>query len=203
VNGAQHQPVPLARRRVPWLSPVVAHPVPRAEYRFACHRAKQHDEAGADQREFGVEPVAASANLAAVGPLMNPALAAGLPPEVLDRVGEVDVVALDATIGERLIQHMPGGANERMALLVLLVAGLLADEEERRVQAALAEHDLRRAFIQRAPRARPGIRGQPPRVRRPPRRRPRTTCRAALCASHDAVLPGTPPFHPADPRNRA
>ena len=67
----------------------------------------------------------------------------GLPLEVLDRVGDVDLVAVDAGGGERLVEQAPRGADERMALFVLLVAGLLADEHDARVTRPLAEDGLR------------------------------------------------------------
>ena len=62
---------------------------------------------------------------------MDPALAPRLVAEVLDRVGDVDVVAGDAGPLEAPVEHRAGGADERVALDVLAVAGLLADEHQR------------------------------------------------------------------------
>ena len=62
---------------------------------------------------------------------------------MLDDVGHVDLVAVDAGVGERLVEELPGRPDERAARLVLLVAGLLADEHRLRARGALAEDDLR------------------------------------------------------------
>src|SRR3712207_8598645 len=40
------------------------------------------------------------------------------------------VPAVDAGLGQRLVQQPPGRADERLALAVLLVTGLLADEHD-------------------------------------------------------------------------
>jgi hypothetical protein len=64
---------------------------------------------------------------------VHAALAARLPLEVLDRVGDIDDLAPDARLVERAVQHLAGGADERGAAQVLLVARLLADEHQARV----------------------------------------------------------------------
>src|SRR5438477_372186 len=56
--------------------------------------------------------------------------------------------------------HAAGGADERLAGEVLLVAGLLADQHHARAAWALAEHRLRTAPPQRAATARRGRRAQ-------------------------------------------
>src|SRR5690606_15547793 len=58
------------------------------------------------------------------------ALAAVLEAEVLDGVGEVDVRAVDARRLEGVGEHPPGRPDEGLALPVLPVARLLADEHE-------------------------------------------------------------------------
>ena len=101
---------------------------------------------GRTDGELGLEPRATGGELARVRLCVQAALAArgGLPLEVLDRVGEVDLVAVEAGGGERLVEQAARGADERVALFVLLVAGLLADEHDARVTRALAEDGLRR-----------------------------------------------------------
>ena len=78
--------------------------------------------------ELGVQPRAAGGDLLGVRLLVDAALALGRPLEVLDDIGDVDLRAVDARRFECLVEHAAGGADEGKALLVLLVAGLLADE---------------------------------------------------------------------------
>jgi hypothetical protein len=75
-------------------------------------------------------------------------LTGGPPLEVLHRIGDVDGFAFDTRRLERLIEHSAGGAHERLAGDVLLIAGLLADEDHLRRPAAIAEHGLRRVLPQ-------------------------------------------------------
>ena len=84
---------------------------------------------------------------------MDSALAAYDPLEVLDDIGQVDVLAVDSRVGEGPVEQLPGGADERTAEFVLLVSGLLADEHRLGVRWALAEHDLRRGLVEVAGRA--------------------------------------------------
>jgi len=107
---------------------VVADAEPAAEDRLAGHRAHGHGDPGPDRRELRFQPAAAGHYLGSVGALVDAALPAGLPLEVLDRVRDVGVVARDAAVTERAVEEMPGRADEGVALLVLLVPGLLADQ---------------------------------------------------------------------------
>ena len=58
-------------------------------------------------------------------------------------VRDEDVVAGQADPGEELAEQLPGGADERHALLVLVEPGRLADEHQVGGRRARAEHDLR------------------------------------------------------------
>ena len=98
---------------------------------------------GLDDRELGFEPRAAGRHLGPVRLLVDPALPARLPLEVLDRVRDVDGRAVDSGRLEGLVEQPPGGADERPPGAVLLVAGLLADEHRRRPARTLPEHGLR------------------------------------------------------------
>src|SRR5688572_27072733 len=82
--------------------------------------------------------------------LVQAALAARLPLEVLDRVGDVQVLALDARGLQRPVEQASGRPDERQALAVLLVARLLADQHDPGVGVAGAEHSLRRVGPERA-----------------------------------------------------
>jgi hypothetical protein len=75
---------------------------------------------------------------------------ARLPVEVLDGVRQVDLVELQSCIEDRPAQQSARRPYERCTLLVLLVAGLLADEHHSRVLAATARDRLSRLFPQLA-----------------------------------------------------
>src|SRR4030088_1415648 len=74
---------------------------------------------------------------------MDPALSAGLVAEVLDDVGDVGVIGREPGALHALAEHRAGWPDERMALDVLAVSGLLADEHHACVRVALAHHRLR------------------------------------------------------------
>src|SRR5437868_5890891 len=87
-------------------------------------------------------PPAARLDLARVGLVMDPSLAALDKFEMLDGIGDVNRGAVDPRFLERRIEQRAGGTDERPPGKVLLVAGLLADEHDRGVEWALAEHRL-------------------------------------------------------------
>ena len=101
--------------------------------------AERHDEAGADEVELALQPPAVMRDLARGGALVQPALAALDVLEVLDGVGDVGFLAVDAGLGERAVEELAGGADEGAAGEVLLVARLLADEGDGGAERALAE----------------------------------------------------------------
>ena len=61
---------------------------------------------------------------------MQAACAASLPAEALDRVREVDAPAVDARGLHAVVELAPDRPDERTPLGVLVIAGLLADEDE-------------------------------------------------------------------------
>src|SRR5205823_2117300 len=68
-------------------------------------------------------------------------------------VADVDVLAAKADLAEQSGEQLPGRSHERLALLVLVIAGALPDEHHTGVGVPHAEHDLRPAAGQPAPRA--------------------------------------------------
>ena len=78
------------------------------------------------------------------GRLVDAPLAALLELEVLHDVRDVDAGTVEVGVVQRLVELAPRRAHERVALPVLAVAGLLADEHDPRLPRALAEHRLRR-----------------------------------------------------------
>jgi len=80
--------------------------------------------------QFGIEPGAAGGDFAGAGSFMEAAFAARLPFEVLDGVGDVDFVAVDAGFGEAAVEQQAGGTDKGLAFAIFAVAGLFADEDE-------------------------------------------------------------------------
>src|SRR5207247_7648629 len=103
-----------------------------------------------DDCELGVEPRAARGDLRPVWLLVDAALSARLPLEVLDHVRDVGERAVDACVCERLVQESSGRPDERGAGPVFLVAGLLADEHDLGLRRAFSEDRLRARLPERA-----------------------------------------------------
>src|SRR4029078_1529281 len=104
-----------------------------AEQTHRRGRAERDDHAWLQQLELGEEPGLADLHLAAIGALMESLLADLLELEVLDRVGQPDVLAREPDRRERAVEHATGGTDERMTGEVFAIAGLLADEHDARV----------------------------------------------------------------------
>jgi hypothetical protein len=60
--------------------------------------------------------------------------------EVLDGIGDVNAVPVDACIRHRPIQELAGGSHERPALPVFLVSRLFADEGDRSADGTFAQN---------------------------------------------------------------
>src|SRR4029079_3960417 len=90
---------------------------------------------------------------------MDAPLAALLVFEMLDRVGEVRLCAVDSGIIHGLGQKLSGAANKRMTCDRLARPLLLAGESEGRVQGPLAENGMLRTRNERFGSANDGIEG--------------------------------------------
>src|ERR1700722_309350 len=121
----------------------------------AARRGRPHgdDHLGLDDRALKIEPPAAGVDLAGVRLLVQPPLAALLELEMLDCAGDEHRLAVDAGLDDGAVEDAAGRADERMALLVFLIARLLADQHDPRVLRPFARHDLRGGAIERAARA--------------------------------------------------
>ena len=75
---------------------------------------------------------------------------------MLHGVGHVDARAIDSDFLESVVQYPPGRADERLALDVLPIAGLLADQHHPGPGSAIAKHRLGRVFPEVARPARGG-----------------------------------------------
>src|SRR5690606_17840706 len=112
------------------------------EDRLRGRGAERRYDTRLDERQLQLEPPAALLDLAHVRLLVDAALAARPVLEVFHRIGDVGLAALDSRVGESPVEDPPGGADEGMALQVLSVARLLADENGDRLFRALAEDGL-------------------------------------------------------------
>ena len=83
-----------------------------------------------------------------------------------DHVGDEDRSPVEPDAGQKLVQELPGGAHERLALEVLVVARRLAEKEDPRIGAAVAGDRLPRAPMERARGAGANLVGDKPKVSR-------------------------------------
>ena len=95
--------------------------------------------------DFELEPQVTGEHLVVVRPLVNATFAARRPLEVFDRVGQINAADGDARLVERFAKQTAGRADERLALPILDVARLLADEHDIGALVAGAEDRLRAA----------------------------------------------------------
>ena len=124
-----------------------------AEDGLRRRRAHAHDDVRLHRGELRLEPAVTRTDLDEIRLRMQAPLAARLPLEVLHRVRDVHVFARDPRRLERRVEDPPGGTDERVPLLIFLVARLLADEHERGARRALAEHGLCGVLVKSARRA--------------------------------------------------
>src|SRR5262249_18811173 len=111
-------------------------------------RAEADDDPRLHERDLGLKPPVARVDLHGVRLRVDPSLAARLPLEVLHDVRDVDLVTRDLGFLECPIEHAPRRPDERVAELVLLITGLLSDEEQRSSDRSLAEDRLRGTLVQ-------------------------------------------------------
>jgi len=162
---------PRRERRRDRLAAVMGDAKARAQQRLRRGGAQADDHLGSHRFYLREEPGPAGGDLARVRLLVDAPLAALArrdPLEVLHGVGHVRLPAIDARRGERRRQQLARRADERVALPVLLIARLLADQEQRRVRQPFAEHRLRGPLPERAgltAARRRGEHGQRPRRR--------------------------------------
>ena len=115
---------------------------------LAATAPRQTIRSGIDPGDLGVQPRTAGLDVAHLGCLVDPALAAELESEVLDRVRHVDVGTIHPGLVQCLLEQSAGRSHERDALPVLDVARLLADQHQPGPVVAGREDDLGRRFPQ-------------------------------------------------------
>jgi hypothetical protein len=79
----------------------------------------------------------------------------------LQHVGDEDVLAREAGLGEQLVEELAGAPDEGPSLAVLVRSGRLADDHDVRRRAALAGHEIGRliADVEAARRVRADLGG--------------------------------------------
>src|SRR6185369_13341246 len=89
-------------------------------------------------------------DLARRGLLVDAPLAARCPLEVLDRVRDIERAPVEPGLAKRAVEQSTGRPHEGTPGKVLVVAGLLAHEHERRRFRPLTEHALGGVAVERA-----------------------------------------------------
>src|SRR5690349_17185279 len=101
-----------------------------AKQTLSGSRAQANQYTRLCQYQLRPKPRIASRDLRSFRFLVQSPFPLRLPFEVLDGVGYVDSAAIDTGFLKGLVQQPSGRADERMPLQVLLVARLLADEND-------------------------------------------------------------------------
>ncbi len=114
--------------------------------------AKSHDHSRVEDLELTLEVWRTGLDLERLGIPIS-----GWP--TLDNVGDEYLLALPADGFEQLVEQPTGGADERPALLVLVVARAFADEHDFRLRVALTRYRPGARLVERALRARSDLGG--------------------------------------------
>ena len=100
------------------------------------------DHPGAYDAPLGVQPPATGRDMRGRGVLVDPPLAAQFMTEVLHRVGDIGPIAWNLRFRQGAVEHLAGRSDEGPPDQILLVAGLLAHQHQRRGGGPLARHAL-------------------------------------------------------------
>jgi len=72
---------------------------------------------------------------------------------MLDRVGDVNLIAIDSRLRQRAIEDFSSRPDKRFSGDIFIIPRLLADQHDRRAFWSFAENGLRRAFVKMTRRA--------------------------------------------------
>ena len=139
---------PLGVARANERAAIPRHPHRRPEERGGGGRAETNEHARGQRGQLRFDPWPARRDLAAARPFVNAALPARRPLEVLDRIRHPAAVAGNPRVGEGAIEKPPCRSDERKSGAILLVAGLLADQDDVRICGPAAPHGLGRPRVQ-------------------------------------------------------
>src|SRR3954453_6850376 len=135
-------------RRLEDFPALTRHPECGAKDRLGRGRTKTDEQLRFHDAQLRFHPWATRRDFARVRFLVNAPFAARLPFEMLHRVRHVDVVAIDLGFLERAIEQLAGWPDERLSGEILLVAWLLAQEQQLRPLRTFAEDGLRSELIE-------------------------------------------------------
>ena len=110
---------------------------------------EEDEETRLNAAKLGEKPRLAGGHFTRSRFLMQTPFAAGDVLEVLHRIGDIDGAAIDARVIERAVEKLSRRADERMALNVFAIAGLLADDHDGRMRRTFAENRLGGVFVKR------------------------------------------------------
>ena len=97
---------------------------------------------GTNHSDFGIEPWTAGSYLLSIRLFVNPPFATLSRIEMLDHISDIDLVACYAGGHKGFIEQLSGRPDERMAIEVFLIAGLLSHEHELGFHVPFAENGL-------------------------------------------------------------
>ncbi|AUW46788.1 hypothetical protein CUJ84_pRLN2000244 (plasmid) [Rhizobium leguminosarum] len=115
----------------------------RPEQRIKRACAERHDKFRLQDVELCAEPPGATPDLTGIRLCMQPPFAARRELEVLDGIGDIAALSVEIGLFQAAIEQLAGGTDKGPAAQILLIARLLADENDLGFHRTFAEDDLR------------------------------------------------------------
>ena len=112
------------------------------EYGLRRGRTEANQDFRLDNFQFCFEPRLTGGDLADRRFLMQPALAALDPAEMLHRIGNVNFLARNLCLGKCAVEETSRRTDERMPLAVFHIAGLFTEKNQARISRPFAENRL-------------------------------------------------------------
>ncbi len=132
-----------------WASSHVSKPRRRSRHSAKGARAERDDKRRFHQGKLPVQPPAAVIDLARARRLVNAPLSTRDELEMLDRIREIALAFRETRLTQSRAQEPARRSDKRTTLKILLIPGLLADEDRTRTGWTFAEDCLRRAIAKR------------------------------------------------------
>src|ERR1051325_5867092 len=136
------------QRRFDQLATVLRHLEVISNQRLCCGRAATHHDFWFQQAEFGIQPWPTRGDFARVGLFVNAPLAFRFPFEVLHRIGDVNLVAIDAGFDKRFVEQLARRADKWFAREVFVVTRLFPYKNNFCVPRPFAKNRLRSGLPQ-------------------------------------------------------
>ena len=134
------------RAQCNWAPSHVSKPRRRSRHSAKGARAERDDKRRFHQGKLPVQPPAAVIDLARARRLVNAPLSTRDELEMLDRIREVALAFRETRLTQSRAQEPARRSDKRTTLEILLIPGLLADEDRTRTGWTFAEDCLRRAI---------------------------------------------------------